>query len=113
MKVQIQISFELKPNRPYSHLISDQRSAKHKEMGAENHQNLLIFVAQKELLKVADGWKGLGWGWQRGVFVGEISYTNKFCTMSYGMENVDGTRDFNYLNFEFNLEFKIQIDFKF
>ena len=33
--------------------------------------------------------------------------------MSYDMEKVGGVRVFNYLNFEFKLEFKIQVDFKF
>ena len=48
-------------------------------------------------------------GLQRKVFIGEISYTNKFCVMSYGMKNVGNARELKSLNFEFNLEFKIQV----
>ena len=33
--------------------------------------------------------------------------------MTYGIEKVGGARDFNYLDFEFNLEFEILVDFKF
>ena len=33
--------------------------------------------------------------------------------MSYGMEKVGGAMELESLNFEFNLEFKIQVDFKF
>ena len=33
--------------------------------------------------------------------------------MSYGIEKVGGAWELKSLNFDFNLEFKIQVDFKF